>query len=536
MVIIPALLVSVKPLWRGTLDLTRRQDWKWSGVISGILVIGRWPILVFPRELNPDECQLFAGAHTLARDPVFWRSVDGSTAGPLDFFALCPAGFLLGWDNYLSARLTALAVVAISLIFVHQSLSLLAGRHLARIATLGSVCLEALTNSMDLLHYSTELVSIALLSGAIYACVRRWVTEGGPYWGVTAGAALGAIPLAKLQAAPLAFCLGLGWVIAELVTRKPDRWRRAGWLCLGAVLPVLLFSWQLTIAGEWEHALTPYILNNLHYSRIGSSSVGDTAKQLLDYSLAQDSLLHLWLPGMAVWLIAMLRLRKAADSQLLIFTGIFAAGVVISLYSIYHPGRAFLHYCQLLVVPLTLLLGAVAALLLTSSPEAGRRREQRLVVCGLLLVLIPLLAGRVASVNFALRPEDAFGNEHLPALGRLVKTHARDGDRLAVWGWSNYLYVETGLAQATRDPHIEKVAQPGPYQQYFIRVYLEDFLRSQPAFFVDSIGQYSVRFQEEQYAHDRFFPALAAVVRQNYVLIGRIDTARVYQRKDLLNR
>ena len=50
------------------------------------LLAWRWPFLLQASEYNPDESQLLAGALTLTRDPVFWRSVDGTTSGPLNFY------------------------------------------------------------------------------------------------------------------------------------------------------------------------------------------------------------------------------------------------------------------------------------------------------------------------------------------------------------------------------------------------------------------------------------------------------------------
>ncbi len=69
-----------------------RSDWRWSGMIFALLAVARWPSWTYPRQLNPDESHLITGAFTLRSDPVFWRSMEGGSAGPLDFFALWPVG------------------------------------------------------------------------------------------------------------------------------------------------------------------------------------------------------------------------------------------------------------------------------------------------------------------------------------------------------------------------------------------------------------------------------------------------------------
>src|SRR5262249_47968964 len=87
-------------------------DWGWGLLVFLLLFAGRWPGFFRTREYNLDESHLLAGAMTLRHDFLFWRSVDGGTGGPLDFYALMPAGWLLGSDNYVSARLTALLLLA----------------------------------------------------------------------------------------------------------------------------------------------------------------------------------------------------------------------------------------------------------------------------------------------------------------------------------------------------------------------------------------------------------------------------------------
>lgn len=56
----------------------------------------RWPLLWVPHHLNPDESRLIAGALARRHDPVFWHSVGGGTAGPLDYFSAV-AGRLGRW-------------------------------------------------------------------------------------------------------------------------------------------------------------------------------------------------------------------------------------------------------------------------------------------------------------------------------------------------------------------------------------------------------------------------------------------------------
>ncbi len=532
--ILLAFGLAAAPLLRNRTESSQSHDWGWGLLLLAILIAGRWPTFLVPRQFNVDESQLLAGAHALVHDPVFWRSVNGGTAGPLDFFTLWPAAWLCGGANYLAARLTACALLALSLTLAHQCLALRFGRSIARIASLGAVGLEALTNAQDLLHYSTELLPVALLAGAAYAAVRRWGASGGPIWNGPGGLLLGAVPLGKLQALPLAGIMGLGWLWAEIRAKEPQPGRRIARLLSGALAPAALFALQLTVAGEWRSFYNSYLLYNLNYASGGSSALGPLLAAMWQNSILWDSLLPVWGTGLLIWLALMLRPRPVPGRAARIFTWTAFAAFLISLASIVGPGRPFLHYWQLLVVPATLLLGAMTANLLATSPAHSRATERWLVVL--------CAGGLTGSMLFhrANHPNPAFG--HLAyfqknprtKLAATVAAHARAGEQIAIWGWSSYLYVETGLRQATRDGHCGALVEAGPLQDYFRRRYLADLENSRPATFVDSTGPASMGQADAQYAHDRNFPELAALIRAGYVQVAEAEGARIYRRKNLV--
>ncbi len=534
--ILLALGLAVVPLLRDRPEKARSHDWAWGVLVLAILLAGRWPSFLVPRQLNADECQLLAGAHALTYDPVFWRSIDGATAGPLDFFVLWPAGWLCGGESYLAARLTALGLLAISFILAHQCMALVLGRRVARIAGLGAVSFEALTNAPDFLHYSTELLPVALLATAAYAAIRRWVTSGGPLWSGLGGLMLGAVPLGKLQALPLAAGMGFCWLWAELRAKGPNRVRHRAYLVTGALVPAALFACQLTLAGEWQSFIMSYWRYNLNYAAAGSSAFGDMLMEVLNNSLGWDSLLHVWLPLNLIWLALLLRLRPIPDRATRIFTRAAFAAWLISLGSIVAPGRPFLHYWQLLIVPGSLLLGAMTAQLLSTSPPRWRRFERWLVtVCASGLVGIVLIH-RAQYPNPFISSLAYYRQHPRTELATRVAAHAVPGDALAIWGWSNYVYVETGLRQGTRDAHFERAVAPGPMQEYFRQRYLADLQHSRPALFLDSVGPTSLHYVAPQFAHDRNYPELAAVIRADYVLVEEVSQARIYRRRDLVAR
>lgn len=531
--IVIALFLAVRPLLRPPVEQPRRHDWWWGLLILTILLAGRWPSLLFPRELDGDESQMFAGAAALVHDPVFWRAVDGHTAGPLNFFALWPAGALIGWNDYLAPRLTAFVLIGLSLILAHQSLSLVFGRTTARLAGLGTLCWESLTNAIGLLHYSTELVSLTLLTTVIYLAVRRWLQAGSVLFNFIGGVLLGAVPFAKLQAAPIAFCLGLAWLLAEISRQAPDRPRRVAYLGAGAVLPLAVFLLQLGLAGEFHNAYVPYLLNNILYTRYGLQApvIGSIWERFARISIEHDSLSHLWLPATIVSVLLMLRWRDYRDRTHRLFLA--AAGLLFALsaLSVFIPGRPFLHYFQLLSIPATLLLGAVLGPWLANTTPATARRRQGMAIFCAVLILAPMLVQRAAAPSELLGMHVSLYQYRRSTLSQRILPHVRPGDSVVIWGWSCFVNVETGLWQATRDAHIQFLVMPGPYQDYYRQRFLEDFVNTLPEFFLDSIGRHSPMFHDPALRHDENFPVLAAVIRSHYELVEDFEGARLYQRK-----
>ncbi len=528
------LVRAVTPLLTGPGDDRRTHDWRWGLVILSILVAGRWPSLIFTQELNPDESQLLAGAHALIPDPVFWRSVNGWTAGPLDFFALWPAGGLVGWDSYLAARLTALALLAAALALAHQALALSVGRNAARLATLTAGAFEALTHAADWLHYSTELVPVALLGAAGYAASRRWCTGGPLLWTGLGGLALGAVPFAKLQAAPLAFLAGVGWLIMEWRDRSAQRHRRLTYLVAGALLPAGLFASQLTLAGEWTSFWLSYVRFNLVYTAESQRSLTDTLTVMLGNALWWDKFLPYALLGGLAWLALLVRMRPVADPALRRGTWLAFAASLVALASILAPHRPFLHYWQLLLLPGAWLLASLMARLLATSPAAWVTTERRIVAGGAVAMLGWMLLLRGLNPNLFVGEMAYFWHFHRSPLAAHVIGVSRGGERLAVWGRADHLFVEANLIQATRDSHGQFLLEAGPLREYFRERYLADFVTARPALFIDTVNPANRYYRADEFVHDRNFPRLAAVVRQDYVLVDRFEGVRIYRRRDLV--
>ena len=502
----------------------RRMPWVAWLLLGTALLFFRWPVLSLPHELHPDESQLLAGAITLRHDPLFWRSVDGNTAGPLDIYALLPAVFFPGSNAYVAARVIAALLIWGALVAAGESLVLLTGRPAARGATLPALLFAAFTTSPEFVPYSTEQVPALLLALAVLALARREIqATRANLWG--AALLLGAIPWAKLQAIPLAVALGL-W----LVVREWQAGRRAATALLvaAAAVPTLVVLLVLTFTAQTDHMIFPYILQNLLYTGTGRLPLTTVLLQHGQQALT-NGYLAAWLAGSAiVGLVVALALRRAslaARRHVLVAAGlVLGAGVCVLA-----PGRPYGHYLHFLAMPLTVLLGT----LLAAVAEFGPVGRKLMIFCGLCLLVPPValrLSSRTdpyANYNTVLTAPDA---EHRELTAR-VQAFARPGETLGVWGWRSSLYVETGLAQATSVAQSEPLLIAGPAQTYYLHRYAENLAQAAPPVFVDAVGPGNFRFQARELGHE-MFPWLRDWIAANYTLVADLDGTRLYVRND----
>ena len=165
-------------------------------------------------------------------------------------------------------------------------------------------------------------------------------------------------------------------------------------------------------------------------------------------------------------------------------------------------------------------------------------KRRRVIV--LALLLIPLV--RFGPRYFQLARDLATGQPHQwsdvvlnqdsQAAARMVRSLARSGDTLFVWGFRPDLWVYTGLPAATRFldcqaltgvPADRHLTQSVPVPGEFTRENREELARARPTFVMDGLSLYNHALAMEQYAELR--PWLAQykeVARTNGIVIYRI--------------
>jgi hypothetical protein len=505
-------------------------SWRDALVLFLFVFAWRWPFLLAANEYNPDESQLIAGAITLSHDPVFWRSVDGTTSGPLNFYLLVPYAWLGLPLDYFTARLMGLLLAGGALVLVHQTLAWRCGRLVAWLGVLPAATFFSTITFFDLVHYSSEHLTLFLTALAIWLLATRGPSDRFRLW--LACCTAGAMVWAKLQAAPLSAALMI-WALCQIregfAAKRGLPWQAWSGAILAGLTPTLIAVVLIAATGQIEMAYRRYIVLNLFY--VGDAGSLSTAMKGMAQLAVKDGRLPLLLASALVILIAtivaMVMRRQRPHFLFAVGAGLTFAAIM----AILTPRREFLHYALLLPIPLTVWLGAAI-----DGWWSGLATVRSRATVALLLTLVGLTP--VITRAFQPPPEMygqfAYHWTH-PRTSAAVFIRELAGLKgsLAVWGWASNLYVESGLPQATRDAHTIWAIQPNDQRDEHRDVFLEDMRRHEPAVFVDAVGTGAFALENRATQGHEIFPGLADYVRSEYTFVTDLGNARIYARNGL---
>ena len=507
--------------------ITPLPRWLWWLLLAGALLAFRWPLLWAPHQFNPDESQLISGALTLRYDPVFWRSVDGGNAGPLNFYPLLPAAWADGFSSYVVARLIGLAAIFGTIFLAGETLVLVFGASVARLTVLPALAFHALTVSPDFTYYSTELIPALLVALASWLAVRPSTTPAR-LWFIAF--LLGASPWAKPQVLPLAFVI---WLLVTLRAARSTPRPSLLPLLVGPLLPALACFGLAAGTGQLEHLVTPFFFQSLNYAQTNAAFLSwpETIKLQWQNSFI-DGYLGLWIAGALAFAPLALARFHDASAQLRRATATTALLLVAGLLCALAPRLPSLHYLHFLTLPLIWATGTALALALALG---GLRRARLVAGLFLLCTLLPLLAQRLQHPDPLAAYRRTAPEPAQLRLTQLIRQLSDSGEPIAIWGWRSSLYVESARPQATRQAHSGAQIATGPLQSYFLRRYLEDFQRADPPVFIDAVGPGNFVFEDRNRAHESF-PPLRAAIAARYTYVVTLGGARLYVRHDRLPR
>jgi hypothetical protein len=430
---------------------------------------------------------------------VPWRSVDGTTSGPVNTWALLAAhwfGMPLSYSAvHLFAAMLLAGTVPLLYIGARQRFGILP-------AALGAICETTwigLSQDRNFIHYSSELVPIFLIS------VSLALGEKGKR-GIVAAFLLGIVPWAKLQAAPVAFVIGV-WMLYRVIRPLEPRLNmaRPGPQVVGLVSASLTFSVLLLAlvfaGGAGREMWNSYFLVTKYYS--GSVGVWVIFKRLALFCASGDRCA--WV---AVLLVLRLCLGRRANSNGQENSNFPWVLTLATAYACVRTGMPFDHY-QLLMLPSLAFLTA-ASFVEWSGVEKSVVTRMRIAAVALLVFAIPRSVEAYHRFRTHLGYPSPESAEQIAAAIRRADPTARS---LTIWGWNLSLYIETGLPPSTRHGTFHFLTLDSPSRDFLRKTYMEDLLHSGSEIFVEG-GPIPLST----------FPELDAYVHNNFSLFQQVDT------------
>jgi hypothetical protein len=522
---------------------------RWSLLLFAVSVAAtmaafRWPVWFYPLELNPDESQTVAGAITLARFPVYWKFVDGTTHGPWSEYLLLLAHWFGAPLNYVTARIITGLLGAGTLLAAWGTLRCFTGETIARTAILPALAFWSFTTWDDFVHYSSELPAIFLLAvagwlGAVLLTAPRWSRRHVLLAGLT-GFFLGNLVFAKLQSVPLGVALGgvLLWFLWRNNGREDAalRNRLMAALVLGALVPALIAAVFITLFGLWGHFVPAYLLSALAYVNLRQHPLAVMPMRFFRFSATEPAFAWFFWGSLG---FALLYLRTPGAERRL-RAGMIVGWVLLAVaaFCVLRPGREVVHYLQFFLLPLTLLLGFTLA---AAAKESEAQKSPpvfpgRLLLLLLLFTVFPQIYHRIVTWHRFAGHVQNYLNHTPSKAAQFIQKHRQPGETIAMWGWDSHLLVETGMPHGTRESHTASQLTEWPLRHYFTERYLWDMERRQPAWFVDVVGPGAFIYNDRgAWAHETVLE-LRQRVATDFELMAEFDHTRIYRRKSVIAR
>jgi len=501
-------------------------------IIFVAVVASRHITLDHPVELSGDESELLVQVERYERDLMPWRSVDGSTIGPVNPWFLLVLK-QVGWPmNYSAIHfLGALLLGAITVVSYFAVRLFLPFVGAALVGLAGTIAV-GLSSSINFMYYATELFPALALGVAVLGLVwARQKGRGAPLALMLASLVAGLAPWAKLQAAPVALliCVFIAWA-AWVDSARERAWRVRFWLvgfvALAALLPTVVIVWAVYAGGIFPDFWASYIVANLGYAgEFTWAKAGLRLGRLLYWS--QLNGLMAGVAALAVhYLFTSRRSASVADDPARWLRAFAIVYLGTTLYCCIRPPHGFGHYHIFLIGPLFLAAGLWIRRLtrLERSDASITWLPDRSVIVAL-LVPVCLISGynHVAGASLRLHLNGMRDNadRDLPAVVcREINRLAPEASTMVVWGWMPTLYVRSGLFSATRHTISHFLIDPGPSRDLLREQFLREVLAAEPDVIVDAVASDCFVWNWDVPSSGiESFPEFAAYVKANYALV-----------------
>ena len=528
-------------------------------LIAWVLLL-RMPSVLIPHELNVDESGILAQGMKYVLDPLPWRSVDGTTSGPVNAYLL--SVLLLGFKpSYILLHLTATALVCLHILVAYRTLLNLCSPRVAAVIILPMTLFYALASDSEYLHYSSELLPTLLLAAGFYFLVR-WLSmppESSRRQTLLlflGALAIGLAPWCKVQAVPIAGALWIPGIAAVLKATPPLSPARSSPVqvlafCTGGLLPTVLFLIVLALSGTIMHFWYSYVMGNIFYA--GRKTLTQTLGDIwgvFRYSRLRSLLLINILLG-AFCLAGLKKDGMTPQERERWILGILGLYSAASFFAVLRPSTSFPHYIIFLVHPMTYLAAVLVPRTLRWLGSMRRTPLWMRILTVAVSVTVAIIYFREAiwyglyvsqTIQEYSSPYTDSNEEVAIAIKRIKEKYTVRS--LSIWGWAPGVFVLTGMPPATRDVIGHYLVSPGPLQEYFRKRYVLDLTNKMPDLFIDAVapGMFTWTVGDAAWSPNAGYESdkeLRRFIETNYVLINQLSLeahskpVRFFLRRDI---
>lgn len=503
-------------------------------IVLGILLLGRLDTLSIWYPLNPDEAQAAANALRLLRDPMPWRSVNGGSNGPINFYVLMvPFAFDQAISFYW-VRFIGLALAAASFVCMYLAALHFVSRPIAAVLLAFPTLFYATTTEKNFLHYHSEIMPVFLICVALLLGIRLYERYSFAKAFVLANIGV-LIAFTKLQAALFSLVIQLLAVAAMIVAAvgqgRPFFPKVVARLFV-TYLPLLLFAALFVYTGAWREFFADYIAAGHGYvwSMLDTQQFLDlVSKGEREYRRFVGIALLVAIAGLVWVAFGWWRgLFTVSPMQPPRMRNILIPAVVIlyamSWWTISRPGRDFQHYLYFGVLPAYAGMLIPFAYARCGGKDAGFVAQAIAVaVACALLIAYPRDLGRAQLATNArqllqgnLPIGDRFRDGLFPG-GDTWLSWVLPSDRsLFVWGWAAEWYVLANAQPATRDTVTAGLStDPRTRRRTF-----DDLAASDPLVVIDAVAPGSFRFTDRKAYGIEADPEFGQWLGRKHVLVN----------------
>lgn len=503
-----------------------------------------YPVLIND-VINGDEgLYLAAGLGLTNISGILWGSIDFLTNGPLHIGSfIIPK--LLGFEgDFANARIIWLLYTIAGMVFIFLTLKNIFNLKVAAYAMAYPLVYFSNSVEFDFNHFYNEISSnFFLILGAYFLSKEYHKDSPNLKYDYIAFVLIGLAPYAKLQSVIICFAIVFYHIFLRFQSNKINFKTYLPKAIFFGVLPTILLIIYLLYFGVLSDFYNFYLKTNLSYGSDESNFekirrtfiTRDGSSFLINYHLKH---LFVVITGLsAIMLFFVKKLKK----EICYFLLVSAAAI----YSISKPGNSWGHYFSYLFYPLSLGFGVLFASFFELFSNQSKLVLGAKTVFILILIIVfgyhLKLHNEITLAKFEKIGEISELVNQPKKVSKLAQLLIDDSKsetikpRMAIYGCTADLHVQTGFMQATHQNIVERLygfqATDSSTIKFSRAIYLADLKKNKPKYFLVPLDSV-VCYHNFTITGMKRIPEIYNYFNTNYIKINQLEGFDVFRRKE----